>query len=99
MALQSRGYDVVKVAATAVMAAEQALGNDEPRALHSFIDKIVSLQRQRQTQSVRPSSDAVQFEHIHVRTYLTLGYDLVDIPKAEVADRADMVEAYLASWK
>jgi predicted ATPase len=162
-ALQSRGYDVVEEAATAVIAAEQAQGNDEPWAQPAFIDKIVSLQRQRQTQSVLSGSevqifdrspvctlalsaylglpvpaslseeierirreaiydrnvifvrdigfieptkarritfaDSVEFERVHVQTYRTLGYDLVDVPRAAVADRTDIVEAYLDSWK
>lgn len=38
MALQSRGYDVVPEAATAVIAREQARGDDEPWAQPTFID-------------------------------------------------------------
>ena len=162
LALQSRGYDVVEEAATAVIVAEQAQGNDEPWALHSLIDKIVSLQRQRQTKSVRPGSelqifdrspvctlalstylgnpvsaalseeigritrgrvydrrvflirdigfieptdarritfeDSVEFERVHAETYQALGYELVDVPRAEVADRTNMIEAFVASW-
>lgn len=162
LVLKSRGYDVVEEAATAVIAAEQAQGNEEPWAQHSFIDRIVRLQRQRQAESVRPCSalqiydrspvctlalsvylglpaqgalseeierirredvyerrvffvrdigfieptdarritfeQSVEFERIHVQTYLRLGYELVDVPRADVADRADMVEACLASW-
>jgi predicted ATPase len=160
--LKSRGYDVVEEAATAVIAAEQAKGNEEPWAQHTFIDKIVRLQRQRQAEPVHPGSElqiydrspvctlalsvylglpaqgvlseeierirredvyqrrvffvrdigfiepsdarritfeeSVEFERIHVQTYLMLGYELIDVPRADVADRADMVEACLASW-
>jgi predicted ATPase len=46
--LEARGHPVVEEAATDVIALEQALGTDEPWADPAFIDKIVTLQRQRQ---------------------------------------------------
>ncbi|CAN5724625.1 AAA family ATPase [soil metagenome] len=46
--LARRGHAVVDEAATDVIALEQALGRDEPWADASFIDLIVSLQKQRQ---------------------------------------------------
>jgi predicted ATPase len=47
--LEARGHRVVEEAATDVIALEQALGHDEPWAVPSFTDKIVTLQHQRQT--------------------------------------------------
>jgi predicted ATPase len=46
--LEARGHLVVEEAATDVIALEQALGTDEPWTDPGFIDKIVTLQRQRQ---------------------------------------------------
>lgn len=51
--LQSRGYDIVDEAATAVIAMKHADGEDEPWAQAAFIDKIVSLQRRRLNRCVR----------------------------------------------
>jgi predicted ATPase len=42
--------------------------------------------------------DSVEFERVQAETYHNLGYESVDVPRAEVADRANMVEAYIASW-
>lgn len=49
--LQSQGHSVVDEAATAVIAREQAQGEAEPWAQASFIDKVVGLQKDRQTRS------------------------------------------------
>ncbi|MGH3822624.1 MAG: AAA family ATPase [Pseudonocardiaceae bacterium] len=49
-ALRQRGYAVVPEAATDVIAGEQARGVDEPWQREDFCDKIVLLQRQRQTE-------------------------------------------------
>jgi predicted ATPase len=46
--LTDLGYGVVEEAATAVIARAQAQGEDEPWTRASFIDEIVTLQRQRQ---------------------------------------------------
>jgi predicted ATPase len=50
-ALRKQGYAVVDEAATDVIAAEQARGNDEPWADPLFIDRIVEVQRSRQQQA------------------------------------------------
>jgi len=42
--------------------------------------------------------DSVEFERVHAETYQALGYELVDVPRAEVADRTNMIEAFVASW-
>jgi predicted ATPase len=63
-ALHKRGYAVVEEAATAVIAAAQAQGNDEPWTDPGFLERIVALQRRRQEESSHPGS-AVQ---IHDRS-------------------------------
>jgi predicted ATPase len=50
--LEIGGYVVVEEAATDVIALENALGREEPWSDHGFIDKVITLQRQRQN-SVR----------------------------------------------
>lgn len=42
--------------------------------------------------------DSVEFERVHAQTYPALGYELVNVPRAEVADRTGMIEAFVASW-
>ena len=43
--LEISGYVVVEEAATDVIALENALGHEEPWSDHSFIDKVITLQR------------------------------------------------------
>lgn len=52
--LDELGYGVVEEAATAVIAQAQALGEDKPWTRASFIDEIVTLQRQRQLEATSP---------------------------------------------
>ena len=42
--------------------------------------------------------DSVEFVRVHAETYQAPGYELVDVPRAEVADRTNMIEAFVASW-
>jgi predicted ATPase len=58
--LEISGYPVVEEAATDVIALRQALGRTEPWHEHDFIDKIITLQRQRQD-AVRAVEDATVF--------------------------------------
>jgi predicted ATPase len=46
--LETRGYAVVEEAATDLIALGNALGREEPWLDHDFIDKVITLQRQRQ---------------------------------------------------
>jgi predicted ATPase len=66
--LELAGYQIVEEAATDVIALEQALGEPEPWTLPEFIDKIVDLQRQRQTTVTRAASDIVFFDRSPVCT-------------------------------
>ena len=50
--LETLGYLVVEEAATDVIALEHALGCDEPWEKADFVDKVVSLQRQRQDRTL-----------------------------------------------
>ena len=58
--LQRLGFDVVEEAATDVIAADQALGVAQPWLNPGFVDRIVSLQRQRQLQAAT-ATENVQF--------------------------------------
>jgi predicted ATPase len=58
--LEASGYPVVEEAATDVIALGSALGRAEPWHDHDFIDKVITLQRQRQD-SVRAAGGATVF--------------------------------------
>lgn len=55
--LERRGFAVVEEAATDVIAVERALGRDEMADCAGFIDKIVTLQRQREERARRAWPD------------------------------------------
>ena len=65
--LEISGYVVVEEAATDVIALENALGREEPWSDHAFIDKVITLQRQRQN-SVRAAGSVVFFDRSPVCT-------------------------------
>jgi predicted ATPase len=86
--LESRGRVVVEEAATDVIALEQALGKDEPWTSPSFIDKIVTLQRQRQTRLARREAASVFFDRSPVCTLALsryLGFPPSPLLSAELA--------------
>ena len=58
--LETSGYPVVEEAATDVIALGHALGRAEPWHDHDFIDKVITLQRQR-LNSLRAAGDATVF--------------------------------------
>ena len=58
--LEASGYPVVEEAATDVIALGNALGNAEPWHDHDFIDKVITLRRQRQD-SVQAAGGATVF--------------------------------------
>lgn len=58
--LEISGYAVVEEAATDVIALGNALGREEPWCDHDFIDKVITLQRQRQS-SVRAAQGTTVF--------------------------------------
>lgn len=153
--LHGRGYATVAEAATAVITCERARGRPEPWAHEGFIDQVLALQRDRQTQpppagaavqiydrspvctyalstyqSRKPTTlllgeleriireaiyqpqvffvcnlgfcqptparrisyhDALIFEQVHRDTYRALGYELIDIPAAPAAERAEAI--------
>jgi predicted ATPase len=65
--LEVSGYAVVEEAATDVIAIDNATGNDEPWRDDAFIDRIITLQRQRQN-AVRTENDIVFFDRSPVCT-------------------------------
>jgi predicted ATPase len=154
--LEALGHSTVDEAATAVIASEQERGEAEPWTHASFIDKIVALQRQRQTQTAAAATtiqiydrspicthalsiylghpvssalsteigriareqiyerrvffvrnlgfceptaarrisfeDSLEFERVHRESYHAFGYELIDIPAGEVADRVAAIK-------
>jgi predicted ATPase len=42
--------------------------------------------------------DSLAFERVHETEYLRLGFELVDIPRGPVHQRAALIDAYLRSW-
>jgi predicted ATPase len=66
--LEVDGYRVVAEAATDVIALEHALGHPEPWMLPDFIDKIIELQRRRQSAADSPAGDVVFFDRSPVCT-------------------------------
>ena len=153
--LRERGYATVEEAATAVISRERARGRTELWQHEDFIDRIVRLQRRRQTRPTRPGvsvqiydrspicthalgtylgrepsdlllaeleritrdavyqpqvfficnlgfckptaarrisyADCLVFEQIHRDSYRAFGYELIDIPAAPAAERADAI--------
>ncbi|SDK75258.1 AAA family ATPase [Nonomuraea jiangxiensis] len=74
--LAALGYATVEEAATAVIADEQARGDAEPWTRPSFIDKVVTLQRLRQTTGTAhpPDRPAVFFDRSPVCTHALSTY-------------------------
>lgn len=66
--LEASGYPVVEEAATDVIALGHALGPAEPSDEPDFIDKIITLQRQRQDSVRAPARTAVFFDRSPVCT-------------------------------
>ena len=66
--LEVDGYPVVAEAATDVIALEHALGRPEPHTFPGFIDKIVELQRRRESAAAVPGGDIVFFDRSPVCT-------------------------------
>jgi predicted ATPase len=60
--LETSGYAVVEEAATDVIALGNALGREEPWHDHDFIDKVITLQRQRQDAVAVPRDATVFFD-------------------------------------
>ena len=67
--LERDGHRVIEEAATDVIALQQALGEAEPWSDPGFVDKIVSLQRQRESLAgATPAGDVVFFDRSPVCT-------------------------------
>ncbi|MGW1463429.1 ATP/GTP-binding protein [Streptomyces sp. NPDC002308] len=71
--LAELGHEVVEEAATTVIARSQLQGEDEPWTRASFIDEIVALQRQRQSEAVTPGAVQV-FDRSPVCTHALATY-------------------------
>jgi predicted ATPase len=66
--LETSGYTVVEEAATDVIALGNALGREEPWHDHDFIDKVITLQRQRQNSVPAAQGATVFFDRSPVCT-------------------------------
>jgi predicted ATPase len=88
--LELDGYRVVAEAATDVIALEQALGQPEPHTLPGFVDKIVELQRRRESAAATPDGDIVFFDRSPVCT-LALSRWLGFAESARLAAEVDRV--------
>jgi predicted ATPase len=66
--LEISGYAVVEEAATDVIALGNALGHEEPWQDHDFIDKVITLQRQRQDSALAASGATIFFDRSPVCT-------------------------------
>ena len=160
-ALRDRGYDVVEEAATDVIAAGQARGDDQPWTSSTFLEDIVELQRRRELQCgphsgvrffdrspictlalarhlgfavppllhseiarirrehvydhrvffveelgfIRPTAarrisraESLRFAVVHRDTYLRAGFQLVDIPRADVCTRVELSRSHVTAW-
>ena len=42
--------------------------------------------------------ESVEFEDVHVATYESRGYRLINVPRGTVANRADVIESAVRSW-
>ena len=86
-ALELRGYAVVEEAATDVNLLAHARGVDEPWRAASFIDDILTLQRQREERAEAGSADIVVFDRSPVCTWALsefLGRPPSDLLKREI---------------
>ena len=88
--LEIDGYRVVAEAATDVIALELALGRPEPHTRPGFIDKIVELQRRRQSAAGGRDGDVVFFDRSPVCT-LALSRWIGCPESAELAAEVDRV--------
>jgi predicted ATPase len=159
--LRQRGFAVVCEAATDVISSEQERGVPEPWQAAGFLDKIVSLQRRRQTEPVagdarvqvydrsplctlalarylrhpvtpalareitrvtrdqvyersvffvraigfiEPTAarrisyaDSLAFERLHEAVYRDHGFEIIDVPAADAAERAAAIADFIAS--
>ena len=43
-------------------------------------------------------ADSLEFEKIHEMAYQVHGYELVDVPRADIAERAALVDRHIRSW-
>jgi len=85
--LEINGHVVVEEAATDVIAIDNALGYEEPWHDHAFIDKIITLQRQRQNAVRAAESPTVFFDRSPVCTLALsryLGFTTSDLLTREV---------------
>lgn len=41
---------------------------------------------------------ALEFEDVHIATDTSLGFELIDVPRGTLADRADIIEGAVRAW-
>ena len=106
------GVHLLDRSVVCTLALARYLGLPAPDSLRAALDRVEAEGRyERRVLLVRPVGrvrrsvarrisyeDSLRFERVHVSTYRDLGYELVDVPLAPSAERADRVEALLSSW-
>src|SRR5829696_5761623 len=91
-ALELDGYPVVEEAATDVIAVYQALGHDKPPDIPAFVDKIVLLQRHRQTGTPPGNGATVVFDRSPICTLALSRYSDV-APSGLLLEEIDRILA------
>lgn len=88
--LEFHGHVVVEESATDVIALEAALGHEQPENDPSFIDKILTLQRQRQARAPAAESQPIFFDRSPVCT-LALSRYLGFTPSRLLLDEVERI--------
>ncbi len=90
--LRERGYEVVAEAATDVIAAQQALGVDEPWLHDGFIEAITALQQRRERQAPIARHGVRFFDRSPLCTIALARYLGWAVPRVLAAEAARVVE-------
>lgn len=67
--LKNKNYSIIHEAATDVIAYEQKIGNEKPWEQPNFIDKIISLQKQRQMKAINDTASLQFYDRSPICTY------------------------------
>jgi predicted ATPase len=85
-AIEIRGYRVIEEAATDVISHEQMLGDETPWLGHEFVDRVVTLQKQRQMYASFSGVGAQFYDRSPICTYALAKYLNVSLSKVLLAE-------------